>query len=206
MSGIRVTARDLSDDETPEPDPVFDEDAMPEGRLDVDVDPLAPRPSNIVEPQTEARSLEERMKQRRDSIEANTTEKFLVPSYEDMLAVEFKRLSWDRMDRIADRNRKQPKESLARRYSAAEVILAATVGFHEVKEGPDGEVQYDAAEGLSWLALARAVNPKIREDATPRMALLNLIGEPATVTFYGLYMEWLTGSTAAEKELDADFA
>lgn len=145
-------------------------------------------------------SLQDRMQERRSSLEQITTEVFDVPRWSDILAVELKYLGYKTMRSIAQKHQRVKDPTVSEMRVAADHLLRATVGFYEVK----GEKKVPA-EGMTWLSLARSVI-KLPEDASPRVALVGLVGDTQTVFLWQEWQEWMKGERVRiDTEVGRDF-
>lgn len=150
-----------------------------------------------------AGSLEARVAERRKQLEQRTTELFDVPGFEDVFQVELQMVGWKRLRQIAAQHERVHEESQKELRTAADQLLAATVGFHAIVD-EDGNTQ--SAEGVSWKGLAQAYDSKLDETTRGRVALLRLLGETQTVFLWNDWQTWMkTGSGKVERELEKDF-
>jgi hypothetical protein len=136
------------------------------------------------------KSLEERMAQANKTRREVTTENFPVPGWSDFIWVRLKALSHKLQRNAVDRNQRVRPQATQDMYIAADMLVAATEGFLEVKLLDDGEeelVEYPT----SWLEIARVVYGMV--EATPRQAIIRTVGVDNIVIFYGQYIQWLTG-------------
>jgi len=148
-------------------------------------------------------AFEERMQEVRRQREQRTTELFDVPGFESIVKVEMQVLGYKRATDLALKHVRQRDDSLRTLYTAADQILAATVGFYKVQ--PNGEPEY--AEGLDWMGLAQAYDPTLDGSVPERAALIRLLDDGKGVgELHGDWYQWNTrGNASVEKELAADF-
>lgn len=146
-------------------------------------------------------SLSERMQERAAELQREQTEKFDLPGWRDMLAVELKPLGFTTIRNLQRKNERERNETTREVYNMADQIIAATVGFHEV----DGSKETPIED--TWVTLAKRL-PDCPDGATPRQALLFLLDGDKWVHFlYIKWMEWAsTVQPEVEKEVEQDFA
>jgi hypothetical protein len=88
-------------------------------------------------------------------------------------------------------------------YTAAEQLLAGTVGFYEIPE--DGG-KPKPREDHNWVSLARNTGKPLPEDLTPRMAIITLCGDVGTLTLLQDWSAWmLTRRNEIDKEVQEYF-
>src|SRR4051812_25144921 len=102
-------------------------------------------------PRTQPGSLADRMRARRDLVEAQHTKTLDLPGYEGVLAAEYPMLSWSTINKIAARHDGLRDQSLQILYAAADTLITACEEIHEVSE--DGSLR---PTGERWAALAVA--------------------------------------------------
>jgi hypothetical protein len=145
-------------------------------------------------------SLGDRMAARARELDDQATERIPLPGYVDMLELELRSLGWDTVRRVTSRHERRRDPAIRDLYTAADMLLAATVAFHEV-----GGVPLQSG----WVDLARNVRPNLPEDVTPRQAVLSLLRADRTTAVIDLWNEWSEWNNAARvtlgEELDEDF-
>lgn len=147
-------------------------------------------------------SFEARMQDRRVQREQRTTELFTPPGFEDLFRVELQVVGFRRQSDIQLQHQRVAHEGMRALAIAAETLVAATVGFHLVRE--DGST-VDAGKA-SWLEMAQAYDPTLGTDTIERVAVIRLLEGSSALALYGQWNEWnLRGNQAVEKELAADF-
>jgi hypothetical protein len=156
----------------------------------------------VAELDTNGTSLEARMRVRREEVEQLVSEKFPLPHFESVAAVELRYVGWEQQRAIYDRYKRMPT-ALRELYTACDSILTATVGFFELNGA--GDEQGTPVEH-SWNTLAAGVCPDLRDDATPRQALIALITPEQVPTLYNEWQEWMKGEQAGvDGEVSRDF-
>ena len=149
-------------------------------------------------------SLAQRMQKRRKEREARTTAAFEVPGFEDIFKVELQVLGFTQISDIAMSHQRQRNDSLRNLYTAADMVLAATVGFWGVV-GEDGELE--AIEDADWVSLARLQYPELEAAARPRVALIRLLEGRGVVELANEWDEWNTrGNASVDQELRQDLS
>lgn len=128
-------------------------------------------------------SLSSRMAQRQESLSRQQTEKFPIPGWEDMLAVELRTVSTKAKQAVASRSAKIRNQNERNLYAAIDVIITATVAFWRVTD--DG---YEPLED-DWVGLAQRL-PHPPDDLTPRRAFLFLLPDHRLDTFFYEYHQW----------------
>jgi hypothetical protein len=133
------------------------------GEHDRIVDPSEP----IAEPPD---SLSARMRESRQALEEQTSERFPIPGY-PYLYVELSILPWETTTKIRKRLEKLQRSNpgLFETYFMRESIIAGTVAFWST----DREAL--VPEGETWVSLAKRVNPRLGDDVSPRVAIGDLI-------------------------------
>jgi len=149
-------------------------------------------------------SLESRMRARRDEVEALVSEKFPLPRYEQMVAVELRFQGYERQRSMFERNKRQRSVALKELYTACDQILAATLGFYELASADDTEGRRTEH---SWYSLAQGVlGEKFNDESTPRQAMLALIGAEQVPTLWNDWQEWMSGQRMdVDREVETDF-
>jgi len=151
-----------------------------------------------------SQSLQERMRKRRDEIEGLVSEKFPLPRYESVCAVELRYLGYEGQRAMFERNKRQRNTAIKELYTACDSILAATVGFYELRDGDDDE---GIPKDYSWNSLAELVlGDDLRDDATPRQAMIALLGAESVPILWNDWQEWMGGQRMdLDRELGRDF-
>ena len=152
-------------------------------------------------------SLEARIAARREALEKRTTELFDVPGYEGIVKVEMRLVGGKRLHQIGQAHERLHDEYKKLLRTAEDIILAATVAFHNVDA--NGEPQF--AEGITWKRLAKAANRHLDEAHLEargggRVALEGLIGEAGVISLLGEWNQWTrTRGEGLARELE-DFS
>ena len=150
-----------------------------------------------------AGSFAARMQERRREREQRTTEMFEPPGFEDLFRVEMQVLGFKALSDIVMSHQRQRDEGLRNLYITADIVLAATVGFHLVK---DDDV-LDPIEDGTWLSIARAMYPELDEMTRPRVALIRLLEGQGIAALASDWNEWNTrGNGQVDMELRRDFS
>jgi hypothetical protein len=138
-----------------------------------------------------ALSLEHRMAAAADGLAQATTENFPIPRWSSMCWVRLKVIPHKLQRQAVDTNVRVRPQATQDIYIAADTLLAATDGFLEVNENELTGEQELTEYPTSWAAMASVVYKM--EEATPRQAIIRMIGAENIVIFYGQYVQWLTG-------------
>ena len=148
-------------------------------------------------------AFEQRMQDVRRQREQRTAEMFDVPGFEGIVKVELQVLGYRKMTDIGMGHVRQRDDALRALYTAADQLLAATVGFHKVQ--PDGTLE--PAEGMTWTMLAQAYDPALNATVRPRAALIRVLDDGKGVTeLHGEWYGWNTrGNERVDGELTEDF-
>lgn len=151
-----------------------------------------------------SQSLQARMRVRRDEIENLVSEKFPLPRFESMCAVELRVLGYEGQRALFERNKRQRSPALRELYTACDAIQAATVQFYELRDAGD---ETGVPKDYSWNELASLVlGEDLRDDATPRQAMIALLGAEGIPTLWNDWQEWMGGQRMdVERELARDF-
>ena len=158
----------------------------------------------VLEPEANGTSLEARMRARRNEVEGLTSQKFPLPRYEEVASVELRYLGFERQRNLYERSKRQRSIAIRELYTAADQLLAATVGFYEMHGAEDDE---GTSVDYTWVTLARAVlGDQLRDDATPRQALLALISPEGVPALWNDWQEWMGGQRPdVDREVASDF-
>jgi hypothetical protein len=153
-------------------------------------------------PRTQPGSLADRMRARRDLVEAQHTKTLDIPGYEGVLAAEYRMLSWATIRKIAARHDGLRDPAMQEVYAAADTLIRACEEIHEVRG--DGQLR---ATGERWKALAQAAGAKLPDDATDRQALIALfVHDTRVMEHYRDYEQWIRGRTGeVEDDVVRDF-
>jgi hypothetical protein len=144
-------------------------------------------------------SLKARMEARAEALQQEQTEKFEIPGYEGLVAVELRRLPFRTIKRIQQTNMKVKDEATRDLYNIADQIARATVSFHEVKGDDFEEIELD------WVGMAHLL-PHSDGIDTPRKAILFLIPETRIHFFAGQFTTWAgAGQPEEDEEVRRDF-
>ena len=134
-------------------------------------------------------SLRARMRARAEELEARTTEIFPVPLWDAVLAVELKVISWAKTEEIIEKHQRVTSQMLS---TAAAEILAATVGFWEIKE--EGELER-IEDATTWRQIANDLAGKmISENVPDRVAVIAVASDQGAIALNALYRQWLGGA------------
>jgi hypothetical protein len=146
-------------------------------------------------------SLRDRMRARAAEMELSRTERFDVPGYSGVVEVEMRTLGWDTVRKINDRHQRIREPGVRDLHIAGDIILEATVGFWEVDDsGNRAKVE------TNWLELAQAALPHLRENATPRQALMALTKADRTTRLIDLWNEWGEWNSAERTSIGEELA
>ena len=165
--------------------------------------------SNGDEPQPG--SLAERIRQRREEIESRRTNLFPIPGYGDMLAVELQVIPYQTVRKIGqqvERNNRSLDQPTLELYTAAEQLMAATVGFWVLQDTGQYQRDYEA----TWESMAYLANPQLTQDLYTRACLIDFLstGFDNTSQVVLLCSEWLQwmreGRADTESQLKPDFS
>jgi hypothetical protein len=154
---------------------------------------------------TQAGSLADRARQRRESIRKQNTERFTVPGYDGIIEAEYRLLDWKRIGKVqaAHDQLRRRDEDLAVLYSAADLLIAANVDIVDLT-GPDPK-----SLGLTWgPALARELGVEdLPDNCTPRQALLAiLVVDSRVIDHFRDYERWQQGhAPRTDEEAVRDF-
>jgi len=147
-------------------------------------------------------SLESRMRARRDEVENLVSAKFPLPRYESIIAVELRYLGYERQRQMYEINKRQTM-TMRELYTACDQILAATLGFFELRGADDEDgtaVPYD------WTSLAQGVLGSDADELTPRQAMIALISAEQVPTLYADWQAWMRGEQSdVDREVGRDF-
>jgi hypothetical protein len=147
-------------------------------------------------------SLASRMAARSEELARQTTVRFPIPGWEDILEVELRSLGYKTLRRAISANERIRDQGTREMYAMADQILMATVAFWEVPSNGTGEAkQMDE----TWESLAKRL-PNCPDAATPRQALLFLVGDKRLHFLVGDWGEWAKNADkGVEDEVQQDF-
>ena len=146
-------------------------------------------------------SLAARMATRSEELEKQTSERFPIPGWEDILEVELRALGYRALRQALTRNERVRDEATRELYTVADQLLMATVGFWEVPQNGGQPRQMDE----TWESLAKRL-PNCPDGATPRQALLFLVGDKRLHFLAQDWGEWAkTVDKQVHDEVQADF-
>ena len=94
-------------------------------------------------------------------------------------------VGYKRLARIADSHKRVRDEATRSLYIGADALLAATVGFQEVKA--DGGLE---PVDVDWVKLARAAYPELDAMTHPRVALIKVVGDDLLPEFVQEWRDW----------------
>jgi hypothetical protein len=152
-----------------------------------------------LEPQDASPALSARMERRHEELSRQQTEKFPIPGWEDLLEVELRPLGMRQSAKVVQRNQRTRDEATRSLYVTCDLLLAATVGFHQVVGERSTPIRDD------WVALSRRLDG-CPENPTPRQALLFLVGEDRILWLYQAWEQWQrSAGETVDKELAEDF-
>ena len=155
-------------------------------------DPVLPKDS----------SLAERMAARSEQLSKQTTGRFPLPGWEDILEVELRALGYKALRRSLTANERIRDEATREIYAMADQVLTATVAFWEVPANGGEPRQLDD----TWQSLAGRL-PDCPDGATPRQALLFLVGDKRIHFLIQEWGEWAKNADKqVEDEVQQDFA
>jgi hypothetical protein len=147
-------------------------------------------------------SLEARLRRRGAQLANQATERFAIPGYEDVLAVELRAMEYETQRQIIQQHEKIGRTNPGHFevLVAADTIIRATEGFYAVPVDEDQEMER-LPEGTTWLSLARMVGRKLPEDCTVRQALFAMLGpHAATMRVAALHREWTQWLSGARRQ------
>lgn len=146
-------------------------------------------------------SLSDRMEARAAELQGEQTETFDLPGWEGIIAIELKSLGYGAIRTIQKRNERERNATMREVYNMADQIIAATMGFKEVKGSEETPIED------SWITLAQR-RKDCPDGATPRIALLFLLdGDKRVHYLYTQWIAWASGITAdIEEEVGRDFS
>jgi hypothetical protein len=151
------------------------------------------------EPQDAPSSLSVRMERRHEELSRQQTEKFPLPGWEDLLEVELRPLGMRAATKIVQRNQRTRDEATRSLYVTCDLLLTATVGFHQVAGERSTPITDD------WVGLAQRLQD-CPQNPTPRQGLLFLVGEERVLWLYQAWETWQrSASDDIDKELAEDF-
>jgi hypothetical protein len=151
------------------------------------------------EPQDAPSSLSVRMGRRHEELSRQQTEKFPLPGWEDLLEVELRPLGMRAASKITQRNQRTRDEATRQLYVVCDLLIAATVGFHQVVGERSTPITDD------WETLAQRLDG-CPQNPTPRQSLLFLVGEERVLWLYQAWETWQrSASEDVDKELAEDF-
>lgn len=160
------------------------------------------------EPSEFGRSLQARMRQRREQIESSTAEVFPVPGWEDIFAVRLRKVDTAKILRIEERHSRVRDRRLRNLYMNADSVVAGTDGFYNVADH-DGDLpdpDTPTLEGVDWRTLARSADSRLAQDISPRQAVVSLLSDLQLGRLAREWMEWMErGRSDVEEELKTDF-
>jgi hypothetical protein len=144
-------------------------------------------------------SLSSRMKKRAEQRDSQQTEKFPLPGWDDMLAVELRSLGYTTIRKVISRNERVRNEAQRELYSIADQLLLATVGLYEIVDDEFVALSDD------WVMLAKRL-PDCPDSVTPRQAILFLIGEERIAFLAEEYGRWARSVRGdLDEEVSRDF-
>jgi len=147
-------------------------------------------------------SLAARIAARRDELEKREDDLIDVPGFEDIFRLQVQPVGSKTQQRIIERHERVHDRALRNQYVNADILIAATVGFHEVLA--DGSTRH--AEGVTWKDIAQARRPELGPELTHRQALLAVIPDHLLNLFATDYMDWLRGTgVSVNNDLERDF-
>ena len=132
-------------------------------------------------------SLASRIERRAKELESARSEKFPVPNWDDMLAVELRLVSWDALRKIVAKHERQRVPALQELYTAADQILAGTEAFYEI----DPETNEYTQVEQNWISLAKATGKALPDSLTPRQAMIALVGDTNILILWKDWQDWM---------------
>jgi hypothetical protein len=156
--------------------------------------------------QSDDLSLSARMEKRADALQIDSSEKFEIPGYEGLLAVELRRLGYRTVKQIQKANARVKDEAMRDIYNIADQIARATIGLFQIMgTDADGDTIYKELND-SWIDLAHRLPNSERIDTT-RKAILFLTGGDQRIHFFA--NEWgawqQSGKQDEDQEVRRDF-
>jgi hypothetical protein len=151
------------------------------------------------EPQDASPSLSARMERRHEELSRQQTEKFPLPGWEGLLEVELRPLGMRQSAKVVQRNQRTRDEATRQLYVTCDLLIAASVGFHQVSGETSKPINDD------WVTLASRLDD-CPDNPTPRQALLFLVGEDRILWLYQAWEQWQrSAGEDVDKELAEDF-
>lgn len=142
-------------------------------------------------------SLSDRMVAAAEQAEKQTTEKFDLPRFWGVLAVELRSLGYRTIRKIQQRNEKVRDPITRELYNMADQLVMATEGFYEV----NGESYKEKDD--TWVTLAKRM-PNSPDSLDPRKAILFLLEGDRHIHF--LFGEWVEWSSSVRPGIDEEVA
>ncbi len=135
-------------------------------------------------------TLAERARARREKLVNQQTIVLEVPSYEGILAVEYRALDYFESRRIGDRLNRIKDEGERDLYLACDTLIAASINAFELGQENVREL------GVGWgQQLAKHLGVDVADDATARQAVLSCFPRSqSAVVAFAEYTDWLTGA------------
>jgi hypothetical protein len=154
------------------------------------------------EPESASPSLANRMAKRHQELARQTTRRFPVPGWEDVLEVELQPVGAKPSVQIVQRAQRARDDGTRQLYVAADMLLRATVGFWEMPENGGRAKRLD---GEDWISLARRLEA-CPDNPTPRQALLFLLPDERLLPWYAEWEQWqVSSSRDVDEETMRDF-
>jgi hypothetical protein len=149
------------------------------------------------EPQDAPSSLSVRMERRHEELSRQQTEKFPLPGWEDLLEVELRPLGMRAATKIVQRNQRTRDEATRSLYVTCDLLLTATVGFHQVAGERSTPITDDMA-ALRQRRHRQGAGGGFRQDGVTQLAvacaMLEIPVDPVELfrTEDGLLIQWLS--------------
>jgi hypothetical protein len=155
------------------------------------------------EPEPASPSLSSRMTARHEELARQTTGRFPVPGWDDVLEVELRAVGIRQSTKIVQRSQRVRDDGTRQLYVTADLVTQATVGFWEVPENGGGKAK--PLEGETWASLAARLDD-CPDSPTPRQALLFLVPEERLLFLYTQWESWMReASRDVDEETMRDF-
>lgn len=156
----------------------------------------------VVPTPLESGSLASRMRVRAGELENAISEVFAIPTWEEILAVELRLVSWEALRKVVSRHERLASRNPAMHelYIAADQLILGTEQFFEVSEAARTPVQH------TWNTLARMSGKNIPEDASARQSIIVLCGDTNVLLLWKEWQDWMaTRRTEVEEDMVKDF-
>lgn len=148
-------------------------------------------------------SLAERAKAAREEASKHRTIVIDVSTYEGVLAMEYRLISWQKVAQIRKLHERQRDEGIKELYIACDQLLTACEQAHEVQ--PDGTLR---PLGVGWGAqLCQMLGIEGSAELTPRQAMIKIFEiDSRIIGHWAEYLQWQQGEIKeVDREVGSDF-